>query len=146
MIQDLGSRIKTLSGDDWISVGAIILVGVISFGFGRLSVIYDDQSDFKIVYPETQEASAILSTVGEEPKNTEIKSSAPKVPVVEIVQTPAQDAPYTGGYVASKSGAKYHFPWCPGAKAIKEENKIFFATREEAEARGYTKAANCKGL
>lgn len=51
-----------------------------------------------------------------------------------------------GQYVASKKGTKYHFPWCPGAKAMSEENKIWFSTQEEAEKAGYTKAANCKGL
>jgi len=47
-------------------------------------------------------------------------------------------------YVASKSGARYHHVSCPGAKQIKEENKIFFSTPQAAEAAGYTKAANCK--
>ncbi len=50
------------------------------------------------------------------------------------------------GYVASKSGTKYHLPWCGGAKQIKEENKVWFATKEEAEKAGYTPASNCKGI
>jgi len=49
-------------------------------------------------------------------------------------------------YVVSKNGARYHYPWCSGAQSIKEENKIWFDTKEEAEAAGYTPAANCKGL
>ncbi len=48
--------------------------------------------------------------------------------------------------VASKSGTKYHFPWCAGAKRILDENKIFFDSSEEARKAGYTPAANCKGL
>lgn len=48
--------------------------------------------------------------------------------------------------VASKSGTKYHLLTCPGAKQIKPENKITFTSPEAAEAAGYTKAANCKGL
>ena len=51
-----------------------------------------------------------------------------------------------GNYVASKSGTKYHYPWCPGAQSIKEENKIWFFTKEEAEKAGYQPASNCKGL
>ncbi len=51
-----------------------------------------------------------------------------------------------GGYVASKNGTKYHFPWCGSAKQIKEENKIWFKTKAEAEAAGYTPASNCKGI
>lgn len=51
-----------------------------------------------------------------------------------------------GGYVASKNGTKYHLPWCGSAKQIKEENKIWFATKADAEAAGYTPASNCKGI
>jgi hypothetical protein len=49
------------------------------------------------------------------------------------------------GVVASKSGSKYHYLSCPGAKQIKEENRIAFKTAEEAEAAGYSLASNCKG-
>lgn len=51
-----------------------------------------------------------------------------------------------GQYVASKKGSKYHLPWCAGAKSILEENKIWFASKEEAEKAGYTPAGNCKGI
>jgi len=49
-------------------------------------------------------------------------------------------------FVASKNGTKYHYPWCSGAQSIKEENKVWFATKEEAEKAGYAPASNCKGL
>lgn len=52
----------------------------------------------------------------------------------------------TGTYVGSKGGTKYHLPTCSGAKRIKEENKVWFSTKEEAMAAGYTPAANCPGL
>lgn len=51
-----------------------------------------------------------------------------------------------GQYVASRTGKSYHLPWCGGAKQIKEENKIYFATKEAAEAAGYAPAKNCKGI
>jgi hypothetical protein len=51
-----------------------------------------------------------------------------------------------GQYVASKSGKSYHLPWCSGAKQIKESNKIYFDSKEEAEAAGYSPAKNCKGI
>src|SRR5574344_756483 len=41
-------------------------------------------------------------------------------------------------FVASKSGTKYYPLDCGGAKRIKEENKIWFATSKEAEKFGYT--------
>jgi hypothetical protein len=51
-----------------------------------------------------------------------------------------------GLLVASKNGSKYHFPWCSGALRIKNENKIWFSSFEEAKASGYEKALNCVGL
>ncbi|MCA9052050.1 MAG: hypothetical protein KDA89_25100, partial [Planctomycetaceae bacterium] len=51
-----------------------------------------------------------------------------------------------GKYVASRNGSKYHFPWCAGAQAMSETNKIWFDSVEEARKAGYTPAGNCKGL
>jgi len=50
------------------------------------------------------------------------------------------------GVIASRSGTKYHLPTCPGAKQIKESNKISFSSIEQAKAAGYSAAANCDGL
>ena len=51
-----------------------------------------------------------------------------------------------GKVVASKSGTKYHFPWCSSAQTMKEENKVWFDSEEAARRAGYTPAANCRGL
>jgi hypothetical protein len=44
--------------------------------------------------------------------------------------------------VASKSGTKYYFTWCVSSR-IKEENKIYFTTEEEAQERGLTLSKLC---
>ncbi len=49
-----------------------------------------------------------------------------------------------GSVVASKNGSKYHLPRCPGARSIKDENKIWFESESSAQAAGYTRAGNCK--
>ena len=49
-------------------------------------------------------------------------------------------------FVASKNGKKYYFSWCDGAKRISVNNIVRFENREDAEAAGYEKAANCPGL
>lgn len=54
--------------------------------------------------------------------------------------------PATGTYVASKSGTKYYLPTCSGAKRIKEENRVWFDTKADAEAAGYGPATGCPGL
>jgi len=109
----------------------IVLVGTGGFGLGRLSKIKEGKEPVKIL----NEASALNQNTP-----TTIHMGA-GVPPIE-----SQTAAVGGAYVASKSGAKYHYPWCAGAQSIKEENKIWFATREDAERAGYAPAANCKGL
>ncbi len=64
---------------------------------------------------------------------------------VTLHKTPGSNAEL-GNYVASKKGIKYHLPWCPGAKQISSKNKIWFASKEEAQLAGYQPASNCKGL
>ena len=51
-----------------------------------------------------------------------------------------------GNFVASRNGSKYYLANCAGVKRIKEENKIWFRSKTEAEERGLTPAANCPGL
>jgi hypothetical protein len=51
-----------------------------------------------------------------------------------------------GGFVASRSGETYYFPWCGSANRIKDENLVWFKDRAEAEQNGYRPASNCHGL
>jgi hypothetical protein len=44
-------------------------------------------------------------------------------------------------FVGSKNSTKYHLATCAAAKRIKPENRLCFATKEEAEKRGYV--ASC---
>ena len=48
--------------------------------------------------------------------------------------------------VVSKSSTskKYHYTWCASGQKIKEENKLWFASAQEAQAAGYTLAGNCQ--
>ena len=118
MLAKLKEKIKSYE-NDIITASVIILVGLISFGLGRLSVLLRKKEPIRI-----ETAPAAVSEVG----------------------APTFGAPTSDKYVASQQGAKYHFPWCPGAQSIKEENKIWFSSKEEAEKAGYKPAANCKGL
>lgn len=47
-----------------------------------------------------------------------------------------------GNFVASSMGKKYHNPNCDWAKKIKNNNAVWFDTKESAEKKGY-KADNC---
>ena len=57
-----------------------------------------------------------------------------------------EESVLSGVFLASISGAKYYLPDCSGVARIKEENRIWFDTREDAEKAGYEPAANCPGI
>lgn len=58
----------------------------------------------------------------------------------------AVPAPLVKDYVASVNGSKYYHRGCGGVGRIKEENKVWFATPEEAQKAGYEPAKNCPVL
>lgn len=102
----------------------IILVALLSFGIGRLSATKGG-GEIRLEYdPALANPAAALQSTKERPAPLEAQLS--------------------NGVVASKTGSKYHYPSCPGAKQIKEANKITFPTPQAAEAAGYSLAANCK--
>lgn len=117
----------------------IVLVAFGSFGLGRLSKIEELKSPISI----KNMTASILEARGEFVLSSN-KEILPPPPQGGLFAAPTAQ---TGGfYVGSKNGSKYHFPWCGGAKRIKEKNKVVFNTKEEARAAGYTPAGNCKGL
>lgn len=111
---------------------AIFFVGMASFGLGRLSVLWQPKTPLIIEENQNKESIHTEST-----KNDTSASFSDSKSSAAIIQ---------GKYVASKSGTAYHYPWCSGAQRIKEENKIWFDTKEEAEKKGYKPAGNCSGL
>lgn len=75
-----------------------------------------------------------------------VSSNKPLVVYKQAGQENKDIPPPPGMYVASKTGTKYYLPWCGTALRILEGNKIWFDSKEEAEAKGYEPASNCKGL
>jgi hypothetical protein len=120
-------NIKLFLADDRLFYSiVIILVAVVSFGLGRLSVEEQQlQSDSRV----TPLLPAPLPT-------TTVAT------VIEVQSVTSAEMTY----VASKNGTKYHLPNCPGVKQMSEQNKLYFSSKNEAEAAGYTPAANCPGL
>ena len=105
--------------DDAFLVAAVVLIALAAFGLGRLSVMYGGHEPLKIEYPEGGQGATAVSGVPETAAKT---------------------------FVASINGTKYYLPNCSGVSRINDENKIWFATKEEAELAGYAPAANCPGL
>lgn len=115
--------------DEIILVVAIILVALGGFGLGRLSALHEEKFPIQIQSPlqtlESQNQQAGFLVPNIENRGGEKKEKL---------------------FVGSKNGSVYHYPWCPGAQRIKEENKIWFSSREEAQKAGFRPAANCEGL
>lgn len=111
----------------------IVFVGISSFGLGRLSSVWSDKEPIRIEEPDMS------------PHNNNTAATSNRVNS-QINPPNNREADSQRKYVASKSGSAYHYPWCPGAAKIKEENKIWFSTKEEAESKGYKPAQNCEGL
>ncbi|MFN3188690.1 MAG: hypothetical protein ACK42D_04090 [Candidatus Paceibacteria bacterium] len=132
-------KLKSFLADDSLYMASIVVgVGVLAFLLGRLSV--------GPIAPYTAESVNPLSlcpTTVCPAQVTALPTSLPAPTVQGQAVTSTEVPQTTAPYVASKSGARYHHITCPGAKQIKEENKIYFQTVEAAMAAGYTKAANC---
>src|SRR3989338_1564905 len=147
------SKIKN-KGDSAIGVGVnpavwpetlttsliIVLVAFGSFGLGRLSRIEESKAPLQIKGISGAEAQVSGVSNGAN-IGTSIKGTVQKTAEINKIAVPNE-----GFVVGSKTGKKYHFPWCAGAQQIKEEKKVWFANEVEAKAAGYSPAANCKGL
>jgi hypothetical protein len=120
----------------------VVLIATLSFGIGRLSVV-GERAPIRIEYDQSLISNTPAPTndppsISNQPASA-IKATSPQTNSPSATQTAA-----SGAVVVSKNGSKYHYPHCTGAKQIKEENKISFASASAAEAAGYTLAGNCK--
>lgn len=127
-IKEFAEKIKPL-----YTLFLIIVIATIFFALGRLSALEESKTPLRIINQDIGQNKAL------EGQNT--------ANVIDSVVLESQSGDQNSGeVVASKSGSKYHFPWCSGAKSIKPENLITFSSIEEARKAGYEPAKNCKGL
>ena len=138
MVHEYHQKIKLLFEGykkELFTAALIFLTGMASFGLGRLSVIWPEKM------PVT-----ITNNPRVENQNNNTESTTATETVSHRAQTASAALKAQGKYVGSRSGRAYHYPWCSGARRIKEANKIWFQSKEEAEAKGYKPAGNCPGL
>ncbi|MCC7160573.1 hypothetical protein IT399_02555 [Candidatus Nomurabacteria bacterium] len=122
------------TGKDIMVVIIVILVGLGSFELGRLSKESDtggikissvqEKGDYKLEYAN-QGANAVSSVKSANTINSIIKDNSGK------------------NFFASNRGSKYYSLGCSAGKTIKQENRIYFTTGEEAERAGYTLSSSC---
>ncbi len=132
-------KFKSWLADDIMYVAfLLILVGIGSFGLGRLSVMGEGMSQD----PGSPRVILLATSTNIVPAT----STFPSVNAAVITGKAVPEKVISGPYVGSKSGTKYYLTECSGAKRIKVTNKVFFATKADAAAAGYEPAANCPGL
>ena len=112
----------------------IVLVAAISFGLGRLSKIREEKTPITIENVGTS-TETIVNTLNKNVIENKLEQNS------SIISSNTQKI-----FVASRNGKKYYYAWCESANVIKEQNRIWFSTKDEAEKAGYQPAANCKGL
>lgn len=146
-IHELKEKIKANKRDVSL-VSIFVLASLLSFGLGRLSAIFDLKMPLKIenggINPlnlDQNKAEATQGAIGQNYADTSSSGANSQA------TSPSNQAGKGEKlFVASKSGTKYYYPWCSGVARIKEENKIWFASADEANKAGYSPASNCKGL
>ena len=112
---------------EWVVIGAIVLGLVLVVGLGQLWGVYSSRPPVKITTPEISQSNQATNTT-------------------QSQQTVKPAGKSTGKYVGSKNGRKYHLATCASAARIKDENKVWFDSKEQAAAAGYAPAANCPGI
>jgi hypothetical protein len=132
-------KFKSWLADDTLYVAfLLVLVGIGSFGLGRLSVLGEGT-------PSTASSSRVV-LLATSSLLVPATTTFPALEASVVPPAPVTKSAASGPYVGSKSGTKYYLVTCAGAKRIKDANKVFFTTKDNATAAGYTPASNCPGL
>lgn len=131
--------------DRWITGGIAVLLLALGFIAGRWTTLSNTATP--IVFQEapgnqSSEASAkeLNALVVEKKPSGQKETATSKSPSVqptvkaEITSASSQNL---GKFVASVNGEKYYFPDCSEVRRIKDENKIWFDSEDEAKESGY---------
>jgi hypothetical protein len=140
--ESIKSRLEKMLDSRYFVVVCVMLVAISSFLLGRISGLEDKKVPVRVINANTEN---IRNLDGQQKINTETARDGASV-VIPVVNKENSNQNSNEVVVGSKNGTKYHYPWCSGAKQIAEKNLITFNSIEEARAKGYTPASNCKGL
>lgn len=118
--------LESEKGKNILIILVIILVGLGSFELGRMSV--NSSQNSPTIELSSQEANVIKST------QNEVLEQKYEFKGVDLADR---------AYFASSRGTKYYPFGCSAGKSIKEANRVYFATEEEATKAGYSKSSSC---
>jgi hypothetical protein len=140
--------IQSDTGKDLLILLIIILVGLGSFQLGRLSK-GEIKPNIGIDYPD-QTAQALKAVPKNESNSKSNTNQTKSVNTSNTINNIPESYEYKGvdltgrNYFASSRGTKYYSFGCSAGKTIKQENRIYFDTEEQAKKAGYSKSTSCK--
>jgi hypothetical protein len=138
-MEKIKSFIESEKGKDILIILIIILVGIASFLLGRLSK-KGQNGQFKVIYPNGQ-ANAI-SGLNEAQNGLNLQKNA-NLSQNTVLDKNSDISIPKGNFFASKRGKKYYALGCSAGKTIKDSNKVWFNTGEEAVLAGYELSSSC---
>jgi hypothetical protein len=109
----------------WLGV---VLIGLLGYEIGLIQATSRSVSPIVIERPaETVDAPALVTPVSPDTPKPSVAGVATAAPLV------------TGAcpYIGSRNSDKYHLSTCAVAKRIKTENRVCFASPEDARTKGY---------
>lgn len=152
-LREVSNRALLKVPKDVLLVLLVLSVSAFAFGLGMLAQkqLYISESGqgrdiFKIEAASSSTGSNLGASVGGAALGAAVQSHVPQTQDVTAKMAPEPTLSTVGKYVASKNGTKYYLATCSGAKRIKNENKVWFATVEDAKASGRTPSSTCKGM
>jgi hypothetical protein len=139
----INETLQSDKGKDILIVIIIILVGLGCFELGRLSK-GNDSGGIKITTTPTDTSSNIDQGI-QQSINPGVSQTANVLGAADLsLQAGFQNSnSIKKTFFASSKGKKYYTISCSAGKTIKQENRIYFTTGEEAEQAGYTLSSSC---
>ncbi len=124
--QFLNVTIKGERAKDILTVVIVIMVGLGSFVLGRMS----------------KDGPTIGLRI-QTPGQSKVEAAGTGLVANSTNKAPVATNPEGKSFFASNRGTKYYPIDCSSGQTIKKENRIYFATKEEAERAGYELSSSC---
>lgn len=133
---------RGIGGFRVLALVAIVTYGAAMFllGIASKGVSGTDSQSLQVVYDPALDSS--LEYLGAGQKTASSRTSATKP--AGVSGSAQQEFSTQAAFVASSGGTKYYPIGCGSAGRIKEENRVYFVTEDEAKAAGYDRTTACK--
>lgn len=130
-VKSIGERVRAFTAerkDALARLAELILIAAIFFGLG---ILYAEHMPARTM-PLSVEIPAQVKNIAAATINDNIPADSAPKPTI---------SPEKVEYMASKNGSKYYLTTCKST--IKEANKVYFKTKEDAEKAGFTPSQTC---